>query len=151
MSAAVLTETKSTGTPGGSSVAASWIPRNLNVIAIDSTVNWCTLGTGGQFTLKTGKYLITASAVGVGVGSHQLRLKNVTDVTYSYGMSSLSSSLYPSNSGLATFATYISVGAQRTFALEHYFEQTFTNFGMGVPTNVSGNTEIYATVVIQRV
>ena len=149
---AILTLNKSSGTAGGGSTGGTWNPRVLTNLGGNFTQNWCSLNTiTGEVTLKGGaKYLLRASSVGVGVGSHQLRLKNVTDNTYSYGLSALSYALTPGSSSNADIEVYLNISANKTFALEHYTEKSVPNFGLGFPVGDTGNTEVYANVVIQK-
>lgn len=150
--AIILTETKASGVNGGGSTGGAWNDRALNNLTGVQSGNWCSLNTiTGDFTLKTGKYLVTANAVVLGVGSNQLRIRNTFDNTSYYGTSSLSYSLTPSNSNNSSLSCYINVTAtNRTFTLEHYCENSVPNFGKGVSVGASGNTEVYSTVVIQK-
>lgn len=150
MSVVLLAETTSSGVPCGTIIGQQWNLRELNTV-LSNTVPWCSLNhTVHQFTLKPGTYTLDVNSTAVGAGGHKLRVRNITTGDLYYGLSSLSDSLRPSNSGNATLNTIISVSVTRnTFVLEHYAQNTSDNIGMGFPVN-SGDDEIYSTIIITK-
>lgn len=151
MNLAILNEIKPSGMFGGSTMAGTWNKRELNN-NVPTGNNWCTLNPiTNEFILKAGKYSVTANAVGVGVGSHELRLRNINDNVIYNGLSSFSDPLAPNNSSTTTLSVYVNIPVQKTFLLEHYTEKAVVNYGKGFPVKVQGTDEIYANVVIQKI
>jgi hypothetical protein len=147
----ILSETKPSGTNGGASVGQAWNERVYNNISSNQTTGWCSLNTiTGEITLKAGKYQLNGKAIGVGVGSHQLRVRNMSNNTSNYGLSSLSYALTPGNSSVAEVDAYININGARTFKIEHFCEKSVANFGLGFSTSISGNNEVYSSVVITK-
>lgn len=147
----ILTEQKSSGSSGGGSTGGAWNTRLLNTIVKTPSTTWCSLNSiTNEFSMTTGKYLVSIKAVGVGVGSHQVRLRNTTDSTNFYGISSLSYALTPGNSSNAEAEILLDFSGNKTFVLEHFCEKSVPNFGLGFPVGASGNNEVYASVSIQK-
>ena len=148
MNIVILTESKPQGVPGGSLIGGEWNLRQLN--SISPQANWCSLDTDGYFTLKNGRYLITAHSIAIGVDSHKLRVRNIeNDLTYS-GLNCLAYSLQPNNSSTAHLIANVNISSQRvSFALEHFCKRSVANLGKGFPVN-NGDDEVYSTVSIQR-
>ena len=137
-------EQQSVGTNGGTFTAGSWQQRNLTNI---STVGDAITLSNNRFTLAPGLYSLQITAPAYQVGSHQIRLQNVTNNTTAlWGTSAFSSN----NSGSQTSSgilAQLSVSLPTTFEIQHQCSITEANDGFGIATGF-GDFEVYTTVRI---
>ena len=68
---------KAAGTNGGSFASGDWRTRDLNTV-LTNEIAGASLA-GNQITLPAGNYFIIASAPGLAVNAHRLKLRNITD------------------------------------------------------------------------
>jgi hypothetical protein len=71
-----IQDQKTSGTTGGSFTQGAWRTRDLNTLVTD-TITGASLSSN-QISLPAGSYIIKAHAPGHRVGSHRIRLRNIT-------------------------------------------------------------------------
>jgi len=146
---AYLRDEKANNVAGGSATGASWNTRVLNTEVFDPD-NIVSLASN-QFTLEPGTYLIEASAPALFSGKSRLRLRNITaGATAGLGPATYSDTGAITSSLYASLRCRVTVAVATTFELQHYVANG-PGFGvdLGTPTN-SGETEVYAEVLIYR-
>jgi hypothetical protein len=144
---AIINETESSGTSGGTFTAGAWQTRVLNTV--QSSQPWLSLASN-QFTLAAGTYDIEALAPGFYVNGHQARIQNITDSTTAItGSSEYSGETGGSatNSDSVCKGT-ITIAGQKTFELQHQCSTTHAGNGFGVG-NGYGN-EVFSQIEISR-
>ena len=82
---------KASGSPGGTSAAASYQTRTLNTV-VTNEINGSSLASN-QVTLPAGTYYFEASAPGRDASLHKVKLQNITDAS----VIKIGSSEYSSN------------------------------------------------------
>jgi hypothetical protein len=141
-----LSDTKSAGTAGGTSLAAATQIRALNTI--ETTSGDVTALSSNRFTLRTGTYRISASTTGYAVGAHTVRLYNVTGaITAMFGSSESAGSGTTTRSFVGGILT---VASASDFEIRHYTTTAVTTNGLGLPVGL-GVSEVYTIVEIWRV
>lgn len=143
----VVVDEKASGTDGGSFTSGSWVTRTLNTVKVN-TITGASLSSNG-ITLPAGTYLIEASApAGMAVGSHRIRLRNITDSTddglgrsaYNYSSDSESTS---------ELIAQVTITGSKAFEIQHRCAVTSaSNYAMGSATD--WGAEIYTVVKITR-
>lgn len=142
-----LQDQKATNTDGGTFTSGDWRTRTLNTEVTDEIGS--TLSSN-QFTLPAGTYEINATAPARNVGSHKLRLRNITDGSDT--LIGISEYMSPTNTGAnrATLRGRFTIAAEKTFELQHRCSSSESTVGFGAASNFSV-TEIYADVMVWRV
>jgi len=146
-SIAVISDTKTDGTAGGTFTSGSWQTRDLNTenSDVDSIVSI----SSNQFTLGAGTYHLHGHARGQEVGDHQTRIRNITDST---------TDILGSNANAASGATrgtdsfingIITLTGTKTFELQHYGETTRATDGFGTAVSNS-EQEVYSELTIRK-
>ena len=143
---AFVRDEKADGTAGGTSTLGSWQTRTLNAEVFDPD-GIVTLAAN-QFTLGAGSYFIVARAPGFNVGTHMVRIQNVTDATTVGEGASCDSAT--GHNDHATVAGRTTIAAAKAFELQHQSESTRINDGFGTATTFAVTTEVYAEVWIYR-
>jgi hypothetical protein len=150
---AVLTDSKTSGTSGGTGVATTWSTRELNTIAVDPNGLILDL-TANQFKLAAGAYQIRAMAAFRHTGHTRMRIYDVTasaeppvvDVVIGYSVS-----VEVSNQA----NTYIDLNLRvqphkdNVYRLEYYVTAAGADH-LGIPTSLANIDEIYAICEITR-
>jgi hypothetical protein len=77
MAYVLIVDEKASGTNGGTCTSGSWQTRVLNTLKSDAFSNVTSL-TSNQFKLAAGTYVCQISAPAMNVGSHMVKLRNVT-------------------------------------------------------------------------
>jgi hypothetical protein len=145
---ALITDTKVSGSNGGSVVASSWQTRVLNTV--DDSTGIVTSLASNQFVLPAGTYFIEGAAPAFDINAHKIRLRNITD-----GVTSLvGESAYATNGGgdmsYARLYGNLTITSAKTFELQHWSALAEATIGLGNPVG-SGENEIYAQVKIQKI
>lgn len=142
---AVLTDSKSSGTAGGTFTSGSWQNRDLNTVAGFNVDFWITL-SANTFTLDNGIYYLTGTAAANNVGNNQLRIYNNTTSTVEfYGENSTSGTITRS----APISGFLNVTAGPcNYSLQHQCSSTQAVDGYGA-ANSFGGPEIYTTLHIK--
>ena len=141
-----ITDTKSPGTAGGTSLSANTQIRTLNTT--ETTPGDVIALSSNKFTLRTGTYLFRISVPGSGVGAHSARLYNVTA-----GVTSLNGSSEAAGSSTTTRSIVLgalTISTASDFEVRHYTTNAVSTNGLGLPVT-SGSVEIYTIVEIWRV
>ena len=142
---AVFEDQKGSGTNGGTSVAADWQTRNINIKPYDPN---------SLITLNANTFRPSAagwvrwSAPAWAVNAHKTQLYNETDTAIvDHGTSEYSfsgSQIQTRSEGSAP------VEANKTYRIDHYTTTAQAQFGLGVSTGISGVNETYTRVEYWR-
>ena len=138
-----LKDIKTPGTNGGTFEQDDWITRELNVI--EGLVSFVSL-EDNQVTIQPGSYIINIKAPSCGVESNQIRLRNITDSTYTLGTNTFSTDGNMTYSELNDHFVFDHVV---TFDVQHICSQTNDGVGFGRAVGFNAN-EVYSTVFIQK-
>ena len=141
---------------GGTFTAGAWQTRILNTVAVDDT--GAVILAANRFTLPAGTYIITASAPGNDVSSHQARLYNITDGGVQ--QTALGSDLYGTtartgdaavNNTMTDSIIYgkFVIAAAKVFEIQHRCQTTKALTGFGVASSFA--TDIYTSVQLLKV
>jgi len=142
-----LSDTKTSGTDGGSSSATTTHVRVLNTEEHD-TGNNCSL-VSNQFTLAAGTYQIQASAPAYKSEQTKIRLYNVTDAVYEIEGQSTYFAASNTVGGHATLQGAFTIATSKTFELRHYITTAQATSGLGA--GVAQGDEVYAVVELWKV
>jgi hypothetical protein len=143
----ILTDVKSSGVQGGSSVAGVQT-RTLNTM-LPATNDYCSLASN-QFTLAVGTWEVVAEVPAYRANNHKIGLYDVTNATrVKCGMSSYSGSTSTVQS-TSTLKHIFTLTAETTFSIRHYAQAAQGTNGLGVATSISGVDEEYTQVVLRK-
>ena len=141
---AVFRDEQAQNTSDGGSSATTWNVRTLNVVNYNN-ISGASLASN-QFTLPAGTYYIHVSApVSGAVGTHQLRLKNVTDTSYVYGQVG---NCPASTTVYANLDCVVTIASAKVYEIDHYTTSAVASSGLGLAVNIA--TEVYTVVVIDQ-
>jgi hypothetical protein len=143
---AVFNDTKSpAGTTSGTFTSGAWRTRDLNTSQVNS-ISGASLASN-QITLPAGTYYIDAYAGCFWVNQNQARLQNITDGTTAI----LGVGAYTVTAGNAfSFVQgVITITGTKVFELQHQCAVTRATDGFGTALNF--NTEVYASIAIQKI
>ena len=145
-----LSDTKATGTAGGSSIAGTQT-RALTTKDVD-TGNICTLNVPSkQFTLPAGTYRIKASAPSFRSGTHKAILYNVSDLSnVIIGESAYTNSAVDTPVTKSDVIGQFVIGSEKTFEIRHYTQIIKTVDGLGIATS-DGTAEVYTVVELWKI
>lgn len=146
---AKLTDTKTAGTAGGSSVASAWTTHTLNTEDADSD-NIVTLSSN-QFVLQAGTYKISGWTTTYQSNVSHAKIYNVTDAADALvGSVAFSHPTNGNSNVLNHFSGEITIAAAKTFELQYYCAAAKASNGLGT-TTAQGVSEIFAQVEIEKV
>ena len=143
---AVLTDSKASGTSGGTGVATTWTTRELNTIAIDPQGLILQLESN-TFKLAAGSYQIRAIAAFTHTRETRMRIYDVTnDVVIGYSVS-----VDVSNQSNQYLDINVRVAPHKNtvYRLDYYITATGADH-LGVPTSIAGVDETFAICEITR-
>ena len=144
---ALIADTKSQNTAGGTFTSGAWQTRTLNT-EISDINNICSLSSN-VFTLSSGTYLIEWTAPAYNVNRHQTRLYDTTNsAVIQFGGSNYannSNAIQNSSSGSAI----VVISSNTSYKIEHQCGSTNSPQGFGVEANMG--TEVYAQVKITKI
>ena len=143
---AVLTDSKTSGTSGGTGVATTWTTRDLNTIAIDPQGLILQLESN-TFKLAAGSYQIRAIADFHHTRETRMRIYDVTNaVVIGYSVS-----VDVSNQSNQYLDINVRVAPHKNtvYRLDYYITATGANH-LGVPTSIAGVDETFAICEITR-
>lgn len=143
---AYLSDVKATNTAGGTFTSGAWQTRTLNTL-VDPTGIVTSL-TSNQFILPAGEYDLYAIAPGFNVGTHQTRLRNITDSTETLIGSVERVGVDASTSSVINGRIVIT--SAKTFELQHQCATTGTTNGFGVAYN-TGSSNVFAQLKITKI
>lgn len=147
MSLAKLSHTLASGVAGGDISIGSFQTRPLNTKDFDPD-NIVTL-SANQFTLQAGTYRIQATSMTGNVRRNQARIRNITD----------SSTLVVGTSMYCISARYeasyccheFTLSEEKTFEFQHFVERADSSSRTLGRPSVSGLSEVYANVMIEKI
>ena len=122
---AKISDTRSTGTNGGTFTSGAWITRQLNTI--QGNQNFCTLNNN-QFTVIPGTYHFDIGACACGVQNHQFRL---WDVTNNVLVSASTNGYTTESNDFLTISIGLIVESVTTYEVQHQCVKTVENYGFG--------------------
>ena len=144
ISVARITDSKTSGTAGGTFTSGAWRTRDLNTIE-DDPDSIVTLSSN-QFTLGAGTYLIQWSAPVYRVNSHKTQLYDVTGATDLGKGSSEYSNNGDSVQTISVGSDVVTLTANNTFEIQHQCQTTVSGDGFGVAASFAA--EKYTMVTI---
>ena len=144
VSVARITDSKNSGTNGGTFTSGAWRTRDLNTIE-DDPDSIVTLSSN-QFTLGAGTYLIQWSAPVYRVNSHKTQLYDVTGATDLGKGSSEYSNNGDSVQTISVGSDVVTLTANNTFEIQHQCQTTVSGDGFGVAASFAA--EKYTMVTI---
>jgi hypothetical protein len=137
---------KSAGTASGTATSGSFQTRVLNTV-MTNEISGASLASN-QITLPSGTYFVYANAQLWSSGRGKIKLRNVTDSSDTIiGGCGYSAS---GAAGITFFSGRFTIGASKTFELQHRNETTKSGDGYGVEANY-GVVEVFADVQIWKV
>jgi len=143
---AVLTDSKTSGTSGGSGVATTWTTRELNTIAVDPQGLILQLESN-TFKLAAGSYQIRAIADFHHTRETRMRIYDVTNaVVIGY---SVSVDVSNQSNQYLDINVRIAPHKDTVYRLEYYITATGADH-LGVPTSIAGVDETFAICEITR-
>ena len=143
---AVLTDSKASGTSGGTGVATTWTTRTLNTVAIDPQGLILQLESN-TFKLASGSYQIRAIADFHHTRETRMRIYDVTNgVVIGY---SVSVDVSNQSNQYLDINVRIAPHKDTVYRLEYYITATGANH-LGVPTSIAGVDETFAVCEITR-
>jgi len=146
---AIISDTKTANTAGGTFTAGAWQTRDLNTEDYDP--DGIVGISSNQFTLQAGTYIIRASAPAVDVAAHKARLQNITDAaTVAIGTSEYTD---PTTAYVVTrsqVVCVVTIAAAKAFEIQHYCQTTRATAGFGAQSNF-GVSEKYTLIEIDQI
>jgi hypothetical protein len=143
---AVLTDSKASGTGGGTGTAAAWTTRTLNTVAIDPQGLILNLASN-EFTLAAGSYQVRAIAAFKHTRETRMRLYDVTNsVVIGY---SVSVDVSNQSNQYLDLNVRIVPHKNNVYRLEYYITADGLDH-LGVPTSIASVDETYAICEITR-
>lgn len=148
---ALLQDQKTQGTNGGGSTANTWSTRDLNTEVFDAD-NIVTISSN-KFTPISGKYELHATAPIRSSSTAtiaRLRIQNITaGTTVSIGTNHL---IVATNLGdVLSIDTFFTANGTDEYALQYYTTQAVAATGLGNAINVTGEVEVYASILLAKV
>ena len=138
-----VSDTRTSGTNGGSFFSGAWRLRELNTITSPGTSTDVTLSSN-QITIQDGIYWLFCIAPGKEVDEHKVRLQNITDATTVLVGTSSDSGSNQVNSMIMGYLTVTS--GPKVFEVQHQSNNTREVDGFGRATGISGFEEIYTII-----
>ena len=144
ISVARITDSKTSGTAGGTFTSGAWRTRDLNSIE-DDPDSIVTLASN-QFTLVAGAYLIQWSAPAYRVEHHKTQLYDVTGATDLAKGTSEYNAIGSNLQTISVGSDVVTLTANNTFEIQHRCWTTQASNGLGVQTGFAA--EKYTMVTI---
>ena len=141
---AIIKDSKSAGTNGGTIKANDWTTRVLNTI--EGSQTFAILNSDNTFTVKPGLYKINIRVPGYRIKTHKCRLYSMTDdVAIAYG-----NTAHSNNSETYSMINHIlNIDKTVTYRVDHICSTTRNNIGLGIGSRFLGD-EIYTEILIQK-
>ena len=147
---AIISDEKASGTAGGTATATgTYSQRDLNTLVNPSSI--VTSLTANQFVLPAGTYLMWGYSRFTTVNDFKTRIRNVTDSTFPI----IGTGGYSDNSnflveGISYIMGVVTIASPKTFELMYYVGATKTTNGLGAVVSTTADTNIYASLYIQK-
>jgi hypothetical protein len=146
-SVAMFNETQSSGTNGGTSVAA-WTKRTLNTTVVNE-ITGCSIASS-VITLPAGTYNIWAIAPAYSAAEFKIKLRNTTAGTDAIIGSSERNGVGGGTGTISTLQGRVVITGNTNFELQMYVVTTSGSNGFGVASAL-GVSEIYSQIKIEKV
>jgi len=145
----IFQDVKTTGTFGGTATGDStWRKRTLNTTVVNGGSE-VTLATD-QLTLAAGSYHIRVKSSFYKTQGTRIRLQNITDTsTLAHSINSWASDLNDVAIN-ADIEMYVNLGASKVYEVQYACDRTQSNDGLGIPSGISGVSEIYTNIVLTK-
>lgn len=143
----IVQEQQTSGTAGGTFTSGAWRTRALNTEVID-TGAYASVAAS-QITLAAGTYRVRAYALANQVGSHQVRLYNVTGAAVLVYGSSAFAGAADNGVTISCLSYRFTIGISSVIELQHQCQTTKATDGLGVAGSFGG-IEIYSEVYLER-
>ena len=145
---AIFNESQASGTYGGTATSGSYVKRTLNTTVIN-TITGCSIASS-VITLPAGTFMVYASAPAFEVGSHKIRLQNMTaSTTLQLGMTSFNETINDIQT-ISVLQAYFTLATSSTVELQHRVGTTKATNGFGERCSF-GDSEVYSQIAIQKV
>lgn len=143
---------ESAGTDGGNSTGGSWQTRDLNTTveinipgASHDTVN-------DDFDLPAGTYTVKTKSMYFATGHVSTRIYNTSDSNeVAHAVNEYAQSAEQVGAQSEIVETKFTITATKTFELQYRVSSSRAGNGLGIDNNFSGETQIYADVVIEKI
>lgn len=143
MKFAIINDTKTAGSNGGTFTAGSWVQRTLNTLM--SADNFVSLSANNVTILETGKYLIRALVPASGVNYHQSRLtKNGAELAV--GTVGLVGQIAANAHSHVMYCGYLTAGD--IIRLEHRCSVTYATYGLGAGVDATWGNVVFSVMEI---
>jgi len=144
---AVIEDTKTSGTDGGTGSTVGWYQRTLSTTTA-SKGSSITLSSN-QITLTTGTYRVVATVPFYATNNCKARFYNITDGTTAiYGTSNYQDS--DDLSGFSSIDGIVTITANKNFRVEYYISNSAGTQDLGAAAS-TGEPEVYTRVFIQKI
>ena len=149
-SIAIIVDSKSADTAGGTFTTGAWRTRDLNTEISDA--DGIVSIASNQFTLQAGTYTIKWSSSGYRVGRHSSKLR---DITAGADVGIATAEYAPSNDDTSTRSfgsSVITISSANVYEIQAQCQSTYNTYGFGVGGgSYTGSTvEYYALVEILK-
>jgi hypothetical protein len=135
------------GTNGGTSVVG-YQDLVLNTTVVNE-ITGASLSSN-QITLPAGRYIVRGYAPGIAVDLHKIVLTNTSNVIQINGTPKASGYVFEETMPTALLEGRLNISGPTIYKLRQYTARAVTGYGLGKALNISGETELYARVVILR-
>ena len=143
-----IQDQKANNTHGGTFTSGAWQTRTLNTVLTNEISGSL---ASNQFMLPAGTYYIEASAPGMQVSTHKIRLQNISDGTTTFvGTSEYSNNFASYTQSRSYVAGKFNIASTKTFEIQHRCSTTQNTHGFGQASNFGVN-EVYTDVKIWKV
>lgn len=144
---AYLSEQQSSGTSGGSSVAATWTTRTLNTLVDNAGI--VTSLSSNQFVLPAGTYRATGQCQLINHNGAMVRLRNITDsVSLVTGISTQGSTTNTYHN--VPLDGEFTITSAKTIAFQYYATSATATFGLGSGIS-NGEVERFTQLTITKI
>lgn len=141
----IVSDTKTSGTQGGSPSTAAWTAHTLNT-SDTNTITGASLASD-TLTLPAGTFDIDFWAYFEQTNSTRLRFKSTTTATVIYAPG-IEVSAADSGGTIVRGRGQLVLSASEAFKLEYYVDTASTANSLGRPASIASISEIYAKVVV---
>jgi hypothetical protein len=142
---AVITDTKTNGTNGGTFTAGAWQQRDLNSVTGNTEI---VTVAANAFTLQSGKYKIYTSAPAWATNGHQCGI--ATGATPDIALGTSEHSAAADTTGTRSVAcANVEITTATTYKILHYAKTSSATYGFGSAISV-GSGEVYTIVIVEK-
>jgi hypothetical protein len=142
-------DTKASGTAGGTFTSAAWRTRVLQTEDFD-TGNHGSVAAN-QITLAAGTYQVRISAPAATCQAHKARLQNITDGTTTLLGTSEYGGTGTTNSSRSVIMGQFTIAGSKVFEVQHYCNSTKATDGFGIATSIATISEVYTEVELWKI